>query len=209
MDGVTYAYPGSAVLFEDAALDIEYGERIALVGPNGAGKTTLLRLIDGTLEPSVGVVRVGPSVRMGRLAQEQETLEPGRTVLQSVLGQRPMNETEARNFLHYFLFRGDEALRQVVECSLGQRTRLQLALLVLQGCNFLLLDEPLNHLDIDGREHFQAALEAFEGTVVVVAHDRAFLHSYPDRIVEVRNGRVNSYGGTYADYLRWTSAERT
>jgi ATP-binding cassette subfamily F protein 3 len=91
----------------------------------------------------------------------------------------------------------------VGDCSLGERTRLQLALLVLRGCNLLLLDEPLNHLDIDGREHFEAALEAFEGTVIVVAHDRAFLHKYPERVIEVREGRVRDFQAGYEEYLAW------
>ena len=107
-----------------------------------------------------------------------------------------MGETEARGFLHLFLFAGDSVLRNVGLCSAGERTRLQLAVLVLQGCNVLILDEPLNHLDIDGREHFEQALAAFEGTVIAVAHDRRFLRSFATRVVEVREGRVIvRYGG--------------
>jgi ATP-binding cassette subfamily F protein 3 len=139
---------------------------------------------------------------LGRLAQEQETLDPDRTVLDTALLERPRAEPEARSFLHFFLFSGDEVFRRVGDCSPGERSRLQLAVLVLRGCNLLLLDEPLNHLDIDGREHFQAALEAFEGTVIVVAHDRAFLRSYPDRIVEVSQGGVRVFEGGYEDWLR-------
>ena len=93
-----------------------------------------------------------------------------------------MSETEARNFLHFFLFGGDSVFRRVGACSLGERSRLQLALLVLRGCNLLLLDEPLNHLDIEGREHFEQALDAFEGTVIAVAHDRAFLRGFAERV---------------------------
>ncbi|HYP40613.1 MAG TPA: ABC-F family ATP-binding cassette domain-containing protein [Chloroflexia bacterium] len=202
MDGVSFAYPGSPALLEDVSLDIQHGERVALVGPNGTGKTTLLRLIDGSLQPNSGQVRIGSNVRLGRLAQEQETLNPGKTVLQTTLLERPMNETEARSFLHFFLFEGESVFRKVSECSLGERSRLQLALLVLRGCNLLLLDEPLNHLDIDGREHFEEALEAFEGTVIVVAHDRTFLHAYPDRMIEVRAGKLHNFEGGYEDYLR-------
>lgn len=190
LEDVDFAYPGSPPLLKGISFDVQYGERIALVGPNGAGKTTLLRLIDGTLEPAHGTVRIGANVRLGRLAQEQETLNPDWTLLQAALEERPMSETDARSFLHFFLFSGDEVFRKVSECSLGERSRLQLALLVLRGCNLLLLDEPLNHLDIDGREHFQQALEAFEGTVIVVAHDRAFLQAYPERVIEVREGGV-------------------
>jgi ATP-binding cassette, subfamily F, member 3 len=181
VENVAFRYPGGEPLLEGVSFEVQYGERVALVGPNGAGKTTLLRLIDGTLQPDAGLVRLGANVRPGRLAQEQETLDPNRTVLQTLLDANPMSETDARSFLHFFLFSGDEVFRKVGECSLGERTRLQLALLIAGGCNLLLLDEPLNHLDIDGREHFEAALRAFEGTVIVVSHDRAFLQSYPDR----------------------------
>src|SRR6266567_7980994 len=135
------------------------------------------------------------------MAQEQETLDLQRTVLQTVLNARPMSETEARNFLHFFLFGGDSVFRPVGACSLGERSRLQLALLVLRGCNFLLLDEPLNHLDIEGREHFEAALDAFAGTVLAISHDRAFLRSFAERMVEVRAGRVRVFPGGYDDYL--------
>jgi ATP-binding cassette, subfamily F, member 3 len=206
MENVSFAYPGGEPLLARVSFEVQYGERLALVGPNGAGKTTLLRLIDGTLQPDSGLVRLGANVRPGRLSQEQETLNPDWTLLQTLLYAHPMSETEARNFLHFFLFSGDEVFRKVRECSLGERTRLQLALLVSTGCNLLLLDEPLNHLDIDGREHFEAALRAFEGTVIVVSHDRAFLHAYPDRIVEIRDARAQVFEGGYADYLGWAAA---
>lgn len=200
VEDASAGYPGREPLLEHISLEVDYGEKIALVGPNGAGKTTLLRLIEGSLKPLSGTLRVGAGVRMGMLSQEQETLQPDWTVLQAVLQEKPMSETEARGFLHFFLFSGDEVFRRISQCSLGERSRLQLALLVVRGCNFLLLDEPLNHLDIGGREHFEAALEAFEGTVIAVAHDRAFLSAYPDRIVEVKQGRVRVFEGAYDDY---------
>ncbi|HEX8229143.1 MAG TPA: ABC-F family ATP-binding cassette domain-containing protein [Chloroflexia bacterium] len=195
MEDLAFSYPGGPMILQGASLDIGYGERVAFVGPNGAGKSTVLKLIDGTLRPDGGTLKTGSGVRLGRLSQEQETLNPEWTVLQTVLNERPMSETEARSFLHFFLFEGDSVFRRVAECSLGERSRLQLAVLVLRGCNLLLLDEPLNHLDIDGREHFQQALEAFEGTVLVVAHDRAFLHDYPERVVEVKEGKLRVYEG--------------
>jgi len=105
-----------------------------------------------------------------------------------VLRERPMSEQDARSFLPFFLFYGDSVFKQVRACSLGERSRLQLARLVLQGCNLLLLDEPINHLDVESREYFEAALDAFEGTVIVVAHDRAFLRSFARRMLELRNG---------------------
>jgi ATP-binding cassette subfamily F protein 3 len=195
-------YHPSSPLLEDVTFDVQYGERLALVGPNGAGKTTLLRLIAGRLQPQAGVVKLGANVRLGVMAQEQETLDLGETVLQSVLHERAMSETEARNFLHFFLFGGDSVFRLLGACSLGERSRLQLALLVLRGCNLLLLDEPLNHLDIEGREHFEQALDAFEGTVIAVAHDRAFLRGFAERVIEVRAGHARVFTGDYDDYLR-------
>jgi ATP-binding cassette subfamily F protein 3 len=193
--------PQSKIL-HGVSFDVQYGDRVALVGPNGAGKTTLLRLIEGKLQPASGAIKLGANVRLGVLSQEQETLQPGKTVLDTALEERSMHEAEARNFLHFLLFEGDDVFRKTEECSLGERTRLQLALLVLRGCNLLLLDEPLNHLDIDGRAHFEAALEAYEGTVIAVAHDRAFLRHYPERVIEVRDGHTRVFDGGYEDYLR-------
>ena len=187
-------------LLQDASFDVDYGERIAIVGPNGAGKTTLLKLLAGQLAPCTGQVRLGANVRLGVMSQEQETLDLDRTVLQTVLAARPMSETDGRNFLHFFLFGGDSVFRPVGACSLGERSRLQLALLVLRGCNLLLLDEPLNHLDIEGREHFEEALDAFEGTIIAVAHDRAFLRSFAERVIVVRDGHVQSLAGGYEEY---------
>jgi ATP-binding cassette subfamily F protein 3 len=201
VENVGFAYRSGEALLQHVSFDVQYGERIALVGPNGAGKTTLLRLLQGQLAPQTGSIRIGANVRLGVLAQEHETLDVRRTVLETAMHERPMSETEARSFLHFFLFGGDSVFRRVGECSLGERSRLQLALLVLRGCNLLLLDEPLNHLDIEGREHFERALEAFEGTVIAVAHDRAFLHNFAERVVEVRDGLVRVFESDYEGYM--------
>jgi ATP-binding cassette, subfamily F, member 3 len=190
IEDVSFGYPGMPPLFEHVSFELRYGQRLALVGPNGSGKTTLLRLIEGQLEPLSGDLRLGAGVRLGVMAQEHETLDPELTVLQTVLRERPMSEQDARSFLPSFLFHGDSVFKQVKTCSLGERSRLQLARLVLQGCNLLLLDEPINHLDVESREHFEAALDAFEGSVIVVAHDRAFLRSFSRRTLELRAGRV-------------------
>jgi ATP-binding cassette, subfamily F, member 3 len=197
LEDVSFGYTSQVPLFSAVTWDVQYSQRIAIVGPNGAGKTTLLRLVAGQLPPQTGTVRLGVNVRLGVMAQEQETLDLRWTVLQTVRHERPMSETEARHFLHFFLFAGDSVFRTVGACSLGERSRLQLARLVLRGCNVLLLDEPLNHLDIEGREHFEVALEAFEGTVIAVSHDRAFLRSFAERVVEVRDGRVRLFPGGY------------
>ena len=202
-DGVAFRYPGAAdQVFNGASFHVLAGDRIAIVGPNGAGKTTLLRLLDGRLAPTAGAMWRSSAARLGTLTQEQETLDPARTVLATALAQRPMAETEARSFLHLFLFAGDSVFRPVGLCSPGERARLQLALLVLRGCNVLLLDEPLNHLDIEGREHFEQALESFPGTVLAVAHDRRFLRGFARGVLEVADGRVTAHAGGYEDYER-------
>ena len=190
VENVRFAYNLERPLLDHVSFEVAYGDRVALTGPNGSGKTTLLKLIAGELEPQAGTIRVGANVRMGLLAQQHETLDEGRTVLENAMRARAMSETEARSFLHFFLFGGDSVFRRVSECSLGERSRLQLALLVLGGCNMLLLDEPLNHLYIEGREHFEEALDAFEGTIIAISHDRAFLESFAERRLEVRDGRV-------------------
>ena len=195
VEELSFSYPipnsqAPTAVLQGVSLEVWHGERVALVGPNGAGKSTLLKLIAGELDPTVGRVRLGANVRAGVLAQEHETLDPTSTLLDTVLRERPMSQTEARNFLHFFLFSGDSVFRPVGACSFGERSRLQLARLVLRGCNLLLLDEPLNHLDIEGREHFEAALDAFAGAVIVVSHDRAFVSSFAERVNEVRAGVV-------------------
>ena len=171
-------------------LRIRLGERIALTGPNGAGKTTLLRTIAGNLAPLCGQLRLGSSVKLGYMAQEQELLEPEASALQSVQRVATFSETEARNFLHYFLFEDDDPLRPTRDLSYGERARLQLALLVAQGANFLLLDEPINHLDIPSRARFEQALSKYAGTVLAVVHDRHFIERFASSIWMIRDGQV-------------------
>ncbi len=162
-------------LLAELNLHIMAGQRVVLAGSNGVGKTTLLRTIAGEIPPLAGDVRLGHSVRPGYLAQEQELLDPAATPLESIQRMAAMNETDARAFLHYYLFAGDDALRRVDQLSYGERARLMLAGLVAAGANFLLLDEPINHLDIPSRERFEQALEGYAGTVLVVVHDRYFI----------------------------------
>jgi ATP-binding cassette subfamily F protein 3 len=149
-------------------------------------------LIAGGLQPTHGTLRLGSGVRLGVMEQEQETFlqDPQATVLETVLRERAMSEQDARSFLPAFLFFGEDVFKRVEACSFGERSRLQLARLVLRGCNLLLLDEPINYLDVDSREHFLEALQAFDGTIVVVAHDRVFLRAFSRRMLEVRAGRV-------------------
>jgi ATP-binding cassette subfamily F protein 3 len=165
-------------LIKDLNFSIRSGARIALTGPNGRGKTTLLRTIAGSLEPQAGTIHLGPSIKLGYMSQEQELLDMSKNALSTILSDAHINETDARSFLHFFLFSGDDALRPVMELSFGERARLTLATLVVQGCNFLLLDEPINHLDIPSRSRFEQALTQFNGTVLAVVHDRYFIQRF-------------------------------
>ncbi len=169
---------------------IANGARVALIGPNGAGKTTLARTIAGRLAPLAGRVRLGANVRVGYMAQEQELLDTGLNALETGHRVASMSETQARAFLHYFLFTGDEVFVPLGALSFGERARLALASLVAQGCNFLLLDEPINHLDIPSRARFEQALTAFEGTVLAVVHDRFFIAGFATEIWKLEDGRL-------------------
>jgi ATP-binding cassette subfamily F protein 3 len=189
---------------KNVSFEVQYGERVALIGPNGAGKSTLLRLIAGHLQPDAGRVRLGAGVQVGYLAQEQEALVSRGTVLESLRAIVPWSATECRGFLHQYLFAADDVFRPLGACSFGERARLALALLVARGCTFLVLDEPINHLDIAARERFEAALATFGGAVLAVAHDRYFLAQFAQRVLALRDGRLVDYRGGYADFVRNT-----
>jgi ATP-binding cassette subfamily F protein 3 len=192
LDDVAIGYGGVPLASEISDV-LRAGERVALVGPNGSGKTTLLRVVAGRLAPIAGEVRLGANVRLGYYAQEQETLNLGSTPLQTIAEVASMSETDVRSFLHYFLFAGDEVFVPVGSLSYGERARLALARLVATGCNFLLLDEPINHLDIPSRARFEQAMQAFEGTVLAVVHDRYFIQGFASRIWAIRDETLRSY----------------
>ena len=184
---------GDLLLFEGVDMTLRRGERIALIGPNGSGKTTLLRIIAGEEPATDGVARLGANVHLGYLSQEQDHLDWRDSVLQTVQRVAPMGETEARTFLHRFLFAGDDVFAPVGKLSYGERTRLALGVLVLEGCNLLLLDEPINHLDIPSRQSFERALAPFEGTIVAVVHDRYFVDRFATAIWALENCRITRY----------------
>jgi ATP-binding cassette, subfamily F, member 3 len=189
-ESLVIGYTPENPLLEDLNLHIRANQRIGMTGANGTGKTTLIRTIAGKLRPLAGSFKLGKTVKLGYMAQEQELLNPNLNALQTVQSLASFNETEARNFLHYFLFKGDDALRPTSELSFGERARLQLGTLVAQGCTFLVLDEPINHLDIPSRARFEEALANFKGTVLAVVHDRYFLERFASDVWHVRDGKI-------------------
>jgi ATPase subunit of ABC transporter with duplicated ATPase domains len=178
------------VLFSGLDLHIRSGERIVLTGPNGAGKSSLLRILGGFSPPTSGSVRLGTAVEPGYFAQEQDTVALDRSALDQVRGAAAGEEGEARTFLHKFLFSGVDAIRPAGELSYGERARLALAMIVRRGANLLLLDEPLNHLDLPSRERFEEALLQFDGTTLMVLHDRYAIDRLAMRILELRDGML-------------------
>jgi len=192
-ESLSIGYTPGEPLLENLNFYIRAGQRIGLTGANGTGKTTLIRAIVGKLRPLAGSLKLGQTVKLGYMAQEQELLNPNFNALQTIQNVASFNETEARNFLHYFLFKGDDALRPTSELSFGERARLQLGTLVAQGCTFLVLDEPINHLDIPSRARFEEALANFKGTILAVVHDRYFLERFASDIWYVKDGKIVSY----------------
>jgi ATP-binding cassette, subfamily F, member 3 len=192
LEGLAVGYQ-SPPLLENLDLTLRYGARAVLVGPNGSGKTTLLRTIAGLLPPLHGRARLGSGVRLGYMRQEQEDLDPQADALTTLRLLAPFSETEARAFLHKFLFSGDSVFTPTGQLSYGERARLSLARLAATGCSFLLLDEPVNHLDIPSRTRFEQALANFEGTVLAVVHDRYFIEGMASEIWQVRGRGISVY----------------
>ena len=192
-DHLSIGYAPEKPILTGLHLHIRAGQRIALIGENGSGKTTLIRTITGQIPALSGTLKVGETVKLGYMAQEQELLNPTLSGLETIQKVAPFNETEARHFLHFFLFSGDDPLRPSGSYSYGERARLMLALLVAQGCTFLVLDEPINHLDIHSRARFEQALANFKGAVLAVVHDRYFINNFAEEIWSVENGGIRKW----------------
>ena len=186
---MSVGFAGERPLLTHLNLEIAAGERIVLTGPNGSGKTTLLRTIARQLPPLAGHIEQGPTVKLGYMTQEQAGLDWNLSPLQTIQ-HAFSNEEAARTFLAYFLFTKDEPLKPNSQLSYGQRARLELAQMVADGCNVLLLDEPINHLDIPARTQFEEALSGFEGTILTVIHDRYFIDRFADEIWWIEDGRI-------------------
>ncbi len=191
---------GDRQLFDNADLHIASGERVALVGPNGAGKTTLLRDIVAKGDWDSRTIRIGPSIRLGYAAQEQEVLRPERTILEEVGAGATISSNEAFGLLRRFLFGWEDLDKKVADLSGGERNRLQLARLMALRPSLLVLDEPTNHLDIPTREAVEEALEDYAGTILVVSHDRYFLDKVAGRVVELQDGKLVSFDGNFSEF---------
>ena len=192
---------GENVLLKDINLVLRKGEKTALLGPNGAGKTTLLKTILGELSPVTGKAKIGNRVKIGYFSQSYERLDPSQTLLDNFLTEYGYTTEHTRSLLGGMLFHGDDVFKEIGTLSGGQKARLVLLKLVLDGANLLILDEPTNHLDIAAREAVEAALEAFDGTVLLVSHDRYFINEVASRIWEIDNQQVNDYKGNYSFYV--------
>ena len=193
---------GERQLFKNVNFDIKKDERVCLIGPNGIGKTTLLKMLLEQADPDTGVIRLGQNVSIGYYDQEQQMLDPDKTVLEELhSAYRLYTQKELRNILGSFLFRGDDVFKEVKSLSGGEKARLSLLKIMMTGANFLVMDEPTNHLDIPSKEVFEDALLEFPGTLLMVSHDRYFLGKIPTRILELTEEGLTEYLGQYDYYL--------
>jgi len=191
------------LLFVDLNLLLRHGERVGLIGPNGVGKSVLFHLILDHLAPLDGQIIIGPSTKIGYYSQEHQTLAPwlSRTPLELIRDVAPRSESDAVAFLLKFLFTYDQTRQPIGTMSGGERSRLQLASMMLQNPNFLLLDEPTNNLDIHSMEVLEQALNDFEGSLLVISHDRYFLDQTVEEIIELDQSALTRFTGGYTDYL--------
>jgi ATP-binding cassette, subfamily F, member 3 len=210
IEDLTHTYDDK-ILFLGANLEIERGDRIAFLGPNGAGKSTLLRLIAGIEEPTDGKVELGKhNVIPAYFEQNQaEALDLEKTVMDTIHDEVPdWTNEEVRTLLGRFLFSSDTVFKPVSALSGGEKARLALAKMLLQPANLLILDEPTNHLDIPAKEMLEKALQGYDGTAIVVSHDRYFISQVANKIVEIRDGELRVYRGDYHYYLGKIEEER-
>ena len=193
---------GERALVSTPELRVERGDRVAIIGQNGSGKSTLLRTIVGELRPLSGRVSFGTNVKVGYYAQGHEGLPTDGSPLSILVGSQPMSEDAARTYLARFLFQGDDVHRPIAALSGGERSRLALACLLVEGANLLILDEPTNHLDIQSRETLEEMLTAYDGTVVFVSHDRFFIDRVATRVWDIAEGKLVPYLGNFSDAAR-------
>ncbi len=201
MEGLSKAF-GNNCLFSDLSMDIKRGEHVAIIGDNGTGKTTILKIINGLLDADAGKITLGTNVHIGYYDQEHHVLHTEKNLFEEISDDYPsLTNTEIRNTLAAFLFTGDDVFKLIRDLSGGERGRVSLAKLMLSESNFLILDEPTNHLDIMSKEILEDALNAYEGTVLYVSHDRYFINRTASRILDLTGQTLVSYLGNYDYYL--------
>ena len=199
---ITHSYEDN-ILFLEANLEVEPGERIAFLGENGSGKSTLLRLIMGLEEPDEGSIELGKyNIIPSYFEQNQaEALELEKTVIETISQSVPnWSQTEVRSLLGSFGLTNDSVFKEVRQISGGEKARLALALMIIKPSNFLILDEPTNHLDIPSKHMLEKALSNYNGTALIVSHDRYFISKVANKIVEIRDGQLIKYRGDYKYY---------
>ena len=201
VEGLSKAYPGLP-LFEDLNFEIKRGERVAIIGNNGTGKTTILKILNEVIPPDAGSFELGAKVQIGYYDQEHHVLHMEKTIFEEISDAYPtLTNTEIRNVLAAFLFTGDDVFAPISTLSGGERGRVSLAKLMLSESNFLILDEPTTHLDIDSKEILENALKNYTGTVLYVSHDRYFINQTATRIMDLTNRKLVNYIGNYDYYL--------
>lgn len=198
--GLSKSYDGIP-LFTNVHFLLQRGEHVAILGDNGTGKTTLLKIINEIVPADAGIFRLGANVTIGYYDQEQQVLDDEKTLFEEMSDTYPnLNNTKIRNVLAAFMFLGDDCYKRIRDLSGGERGRISLAKLMLSGANFLILDEPTNHLDMESKEILENAINAYEGTVLYVSHDRYFVNQTADKILELTNQQFSVYLGNY-DYF--------
>ncbi len=206
VNGLKKSY-GERTLFSDVSFSIRRGEHIALIGQNGTGKTNILKILNNFIPADFGEVRFGTNVTIGYFDQQSRVLDESKTIFEEISDTYPnLTQTEIRNILAAFLFTGDDVFQPIRSLSGGERGRVVLSKLMLSGANFLILDEPTNHLDMVSKEILEEALNAYEGTVLYVSHDRYFINRTASRVLALENLHITSYPGNYDYYLEKTSA---
>lgn len=207
-EGLGMSFDGRRI-FSNADLFVKKGEKVFLLGPNGCGKTTLLKILLGQYKPTEGDYKIGANIHIGYYDQIQESLSMDKTVIDEVWDEYPnLTQTQIRNALAVFLFRGEDVFKEIRMLSGGERARVELVKLMLKSVNLLIMDEPTNHFDIDSREALEKSLEGYDGTMIMVSHDRYFINKLADRILYLNSDGIVSFLGNYDEYVSKKKSEQ-